>query len=43
MGFKEEFQREMRNVKKDVAKEADKYWAVDFEGHKIEVHNTMME
>ncbi len=43
MGFKEEFKREMRNAKKDVAKEADKYWAVDFEGHKIEIHNKMME
>lgn len=43
MGFKEEFKREMRNVKNDAAKEVDKYWAIDFEGHKIEIHNKMME
>lgn len=43
MGFKEEFKREMRNVKKDAAKEVDKYWMLDFEGHKIEIHNKMME
>ncbi|MGM9948729.1 MAG: hypothetical protein ACI33P_01325 [Lysinibacillus sp.] len=43
MGFKEEFKREMRNVKNDAAKEVDKYWAVDFEGHTIEIHNKMME
>ncbi|MFC7686402.1 hypothetical protein [Ureibacillus sp. GCM10028918] len=43
MGFKEEFKREMRNVKNDAAKEVDKYWAIDFEGHKIEIHNKMLE
>ncbi|WP_052130069.1 hypothetical protein [Ureibacillus sinduriensis] len=43
MGFKEEFKREMRNVKNDAAKEVDKYWAIDFKGHKIEIHNKMME
>jgi hypothetical protein len=43
MGFKEELKREMRNVKKDAAKEVEKYWAIDFEGYKIEIHNKMME
>lgn len=43
MGLKEELKREMRNVKNDAAKEVDKYWAIDFEGHKIEIHNKMME
>lgn len=43
MSFKEEFKREMRNVKNDAAKEVDKYWVIDFEGHKIEIHNKMLE
>lgn len=43
MGFKEEFKREMRNVKSDVAKEVEKHWVLDFEGHQIEVMNGMME
>lgn len=43
MGFKEEFKREMRNVKKDAAMEVDKYWVLDFEGHQIEIQNKMME
>ena len=43
MGFKEEFKREMRNVQNDVAKEVEKYWVLDFEGHKIEIINEMME
>lgn len=43
MGFKEEMKREMRNVKNDVAKEVDKYWLIDFEGHKIEIYNQMLE
>ncbi len=43
MGLKEELKREMRNAKKDAAKEVDKYWAIDFDGHKIEIHNKMME
>lgn len=43
MGFKEEFKREMRNVKSDVAKEVEKNWVLDFEGHQIEVVNGMME
>lgn len=43
MGFKEEFKREMRNAKNDAAKEVDKYWAINFEGHKIEIHNRLME
>lgn len=43
MGFKEELKREMRNVKNDVAKEVEKHWVLDFEGHQIEVMNSMME
>ncbi|QCR31115.1 hypothetical protein [Lysinibacillus sp. SGAir0095] len=43
MGFKEEFKREMRNAKNDAAKEVDKYWAIHFEGHKIEIHNKLLE
>lgn len=43
MGFKEEFKREMRNVKNDAAKEVDKYWSIDFKGHKIEIYNQMLE
>lgn len=43
MGFKEELKREMRNVKSDVAKEVEKHWVLDFEGHQIEVMNGMME
>ncbi len=43
MGFKEEFKREMRNIQNDVAKEVEKYWVLDFEGHKIEIINEMME
>lgn len=43
MGFKEEFKREMRNAKNDVAKEVEKQWVLDFEGHQIEVMNGMME
>ncbi|WP_339216065.1 hypothetical protein [Solibacillus sp. FSL W8-0372] len=43
MGFKEEFKREMRNIQNDVAKEVEKYWVLDFEGHKIEIINEMLE
>lgn len=43
MGFKEEIKREIRNVQNDVAKEVEKYWVLDFEGHKIEVINEMLE
>ncbi|MEK5184833.1 hypothetical protein [Solibacillus sp. FSL W7-1324] len=43
MGFKEELKREIRNAKNDAAKEVEKHWVVDFEGHQIEVMNGMME
>ena len=43
MGFKEDFQREMRNVKSDVAAEVEKHWVIEFEGHIIEVMNRMLE
>lgn len=43
MGFKEELKREMRNATNDVAKEVEKHWLLDFEGHTIEISNKMME
>lgn len=43
MGFKEEMKREIRNAKNDIAKEVEKHWVLDFEGHQIEVMNGMME
>lgn len=43
MGFKEDFQREMRNVKSDVAAEVEKQWVIEFEGHTIKVINRMLE
>lgn len=43
MGFKEEFKREMRNAKNEIAKEVEKHWVLEFKGHQIEVMNGMME
>lgn len=43
MGFKEEFKREMRNATNDVAKEVEKQWVLNFEGHTIEIMNKMLE
>ncbi|MEK4699358.1 hypothetical protein MKX47_07140 [Solibacillus sp. FSL R7-0668] len=43
MGLKEELKREMRNATKDVAKEVEKNWVLDYEGHKIEFINKMLE
>ncbi|MEG0471073.1 MAG: hypothetical protein RR588_01945 [Solibacillus sp.] len=43
MGFKEEFKREMRNATNDVAKEVEKEWVINFEGHSIEIINKMLE
>lgn len=43
MGFKEDFQREIRNVKSDVAKEVEKHWILEYEGHQIEIYNRMLE
>lgn len=39
MGFRDEFKREMRNVMKDVEKEANRTWEIDYKGHRIEVIN----
>lgn len=33
----------MRNATKDVAKEVEKNWVLDYEGHKIEFINKMLE
>lgn len=43
MGLKEELKREMRNTTNDVAKEVEKHWVLDFDGHKIEFINKMLE
>jgi len=43
MGFKEEMKREIRNAKNDIAKEVEKQWILEYEGHQIEVKNGMME
>lgn len=43
MGFKEEMKREIRNAKNDIAKEVEKQWILEYEGHQIEVRNGMME
>ena len=43
MGLKEELKREMRNVTNDVAKEVEKHWLLDYQGHKIEFINKMLE
>ena len=43
MGLKEELKREMRNVTNDVAKEVEKHWVLDYQGHKIEFINKMLE
>lgn len=39
MGFREEFKQDVRNGKN----EDGKYLAIDFEGHGIEIYNTIME
>ncbi|ANE46461.1 hypothetical protein SY83_09440 [Paenibacillus swuensis] len=43
MGFMNEFKREMRNAIRDVDKEANKTWKVEFQGHLIEVVHQMKE
>jgi hypothetical protein len=43
MGFKDDFKREMRNVVKDVEKEVDKTWKIDYKGHSIEIRNQIKE
>ena len=43
LGLKEELKREMRNTTNDVAKEVEKHFVLDFDGHKIEFINKMLE
>lgn len=43
MGLKDDLKREMRNVMKDVEKEAHKTWKVDYKGHSIEVIHQLKE
>eukprot|EP00130_Batrachochytrium_dendrobatidis_P008277 XP_006683152.1 hypothetical protein BATDEDRAFT_28714 [Batrachochytrium dendrobatidis JAM81] len=43
MGFKDEFKREMHNVMKDVEKEVNRTWEIDYKGHRIEVINQIKE
>lgn len=43
MSFKHEMEREMRNIKSDVAKAVERVWTVDFQGQTIEIHNGMMQ
>ena len=43
LGLKEELKREMRNATNDVAKEVEKHIVLDFDGHKIEFINKMLE
>lgn len=43
MSFKAEMKREIRNIMKDVEKEAEKVWKVTYKGHLIEVKNQMKE
>ncbi|MBS4218384.1 hypothetical protein KHA96_08675 [Bacillus sp. FJAT-49711] len=43
MGFKDEFKRELRNIKRDVEKEVHKTWTFDYKGHRIEIINQVKE
>ncbi|MFS0656463.1 hypothetical protein [Bacillus sp. 179-C3.3 HS] len=43
MGFKDDMKREMRNVVKDVEKEVNKTWKIDYKGHSIEIINQIKE
>lgn len=43
MSFKADFKREMRNVVKDVEKEINKTWEIDYKGHSIEITNQIKE
>lgn len=43
MSFKKDMQREIRNIKRDVANQVDKTWTLDYQGHSIEVSNALME
>ncbi|WP_163882235.1 hypothetical protein [Paenibacillus favisporus] len=37
MGFKDELKREIRNAMKDVKKEVQKTWRIDYKGHCVEI------
>ena len=43
MSFKHEMQREIRNIKSDVAKAVERVWTVDYNGQTIEIYNGMMQ
>ncbi|AMM90982.1 hypothetical protein UP15_19115 [Bacillus pumilus] len=43
MSFKDDFKHEMRNVIKDVEKEINKTWKIDYKGHSIEITNQIKE
>ncbi|REB74170.1 hypothetical protein CP883_10145, partial [Cutibacterium acnes] len=43
MGFRDGFEYDMQNLKKDMEKEVHKTWTVDYKGHCIEVVNKMKE
>lgn len=43
MGFMDELKRNLRNFMKDVEKEVEKTWTVDYQGHRIEVVNRAKE
>ncbi|WP_243632622.1 hypothetical protein [Bacillus pumilus] len=43
MSFKADFKREMRNVVKDVEKEINKTWKIDYKRHSIEIRNQIKE
>lgn len=43
MGFKDELKRDMRNLLKDVERETEKQWEVEYEGHRIVIVNKLME
>lgn len=43
MGFKDELKREIRNVMKDVEKEVQKTWKIDYKGHCVEIIHKLKE
>ncbi|GJI57056.1 hypothetical protein BATMR_00840 [Bacillus altitudinis] len=43
MSFKADFKHEIRNVIKDVEKEINKTWKIDYKGHSIEITNQIKE
>lgn len=43
MSFKADFKHEIRNVIKDVEKEINKTWKIEYKGHSIEITNQIKE